>query len=254
MKLKRDRFLSLDVIRGICIILMILDHFVLMVIKFNTILSCDNLFWINLIAFCRNVINNGARKVVRYIVVSCFFIVSGISCSLSKSNFRRGIKLAIYAIAINIITYTIYWLFKFDIRVEFGVIHFYAASVLIWSIFEKLQKFAVRISFYLVLLFTSVLIFAIKPTLSTSNILLPIGIPEKGYIYQFDYFPLFPWISIFLIGGLIGENYFKTKEAKHRRVLTRLLSPLLYVGQHGLGIYIIHLPLLIILITIFYFI
>ena len=254
MKLKRDRFLSLDIIRGICIILMILDHFVLMVLKFNIVMSGNNSFWLGLVNVCRSVINNGVRKAFRYIVVSCFFIVSGISCSLSKSNFKRGVKLAICAIAINIITYSVYWLFKFDIRVEFGVIHFYAASVLIWSIFEKLQKFSVRMIIYLILLIASVLIFSIKPTLSRSNVLLPIGIPKEGYIYQFDYFPLFPWISIFLIGGLIGENYFKTKEAKHRLVLTRLFAPLLFVGQHGLGIYIIHLPLLIILITIFYFI
>lgn len=250
-KLKQNRFLSLDIIRGICIILMILDHFVLMVLKVNLVEPGNTLFWLDLINFCKSVINNQFRKIIRYIVISCFFIVSGISCSLSKNNWKRGVKLTIMAILITVITYSISFFSDFNIRVEFGVIHFYAACVLIWYLINKIDLYGIQIICYAILIIASLIILVFTPTLSSSNILLPLGIPKEGYIYQFDYFPIFPWISIFLIGGLIGENYFKTKEAKENIIAERLFAPLIYVGQHGLGIYLIHLPLLIILIFIF---
>lgn len=244
---KRIRIDTLDVLRGLCILLMLADHFMFIVLKVNPVKNMNsNGNWNDLVDLCYMIFTGYARNIVRPIVICTFFIISGICCSNSRNNFKRGIKLAIAALLITILTYTISYATPINIRVDFGVIHFYAAAILIWNAISNINNYKVKIALILMLLAFSLYIYIAEPKLD-SNALLAVGIPSVDYIYYMDYFPIFPWIAVFLIGALAGELIF----SKERSLLcencsnNRLLTPFRLIGQNGIKVYMGHLPILI---------
>jgi uncharacterized membrane protein len=71
--------------------------------------------------------------------------------------------------------------------------------------------------------------------------LLPFGIHSPGFS-SFDYFPLIPWLGVFLIGAGLGKSVYVSR----RSLLPRHL-PQTFVnaaGRHSLLIYIAHQPVI----------
>lgn len=78
--------------------------------------------------------------------------------------------------------------------------------------------------------------------------LLPFGIYPAGFT-SVDYTPLFPWFGVVLIGIGIG-NFLYTGGVRQFAVprLPDLFSaPLAFLGRHSLLIYLVHQPVIIIL-------
>jgi uncharacterized membrane protein len=74
-----------------------------------------------------------------------------------------------------------------------------------------------------------------------SDWLLPLGIPGPSFS-SFDYFPLIPWLGIFLIGAVLGKRIYASK-----RGLLPWPLPATFVnaaGRHSLLIYIVHQPVI----------
>jgi uncharacterized membrane protein len=71
--------------------------------------------------------------------------------------------------------------------------------------------------------------------------LLPLGITSPSFS-SYDYFPLVPWLGIFLIGAALG----KTVYAGRRSLLPWHLPPTFVnaAGRHSLLIYIVHQPVI----------
>ena len=71
--------------------------------------------------------------------------------------------------------------------------------------------------------------------------LLPFGIHSPGYA-SFDYFPLVPWLGIFLVGTALGKSVYAA-----RRSLLPWRLPSTFVngaGRHSLIIYLVHQPVI----------
>ena len=68
-----------------------------------------------------------------------------------------------------------------------------------------------------------------------------IGLPNAGF-HSADYFPLLPWLLLFLTGMYLSK-------ALHRHMLARaekLEIPFLsWIGRHSLLIYLLHQPVLL---------
>jgi uncharacterized membrane protein len=78
--------------------------------------------------------------------------------------------------------------------------------------------------------------------------LLPFGIDPPS-VTSVDYTPLFPWFGVVLIGLGAGE-YLYTKGVRQFTMpaVTKLVAtPLSFLGQHSLIIYLIHQPVIILL-------
>ena len=71
--------------------------------------------------------------------------------------------------------------------------------------------------------------------------LYPLGLQYPGFSSA-DYFPLMPWLFLFLVGTVFGGWCLNHRENK---VLTAPLpTPLTFLGRHSLLIYVLHQPVL----------
>ena len=71
--------------------------------------------------------------------------------------------------------------------------------------------------------------------------LYPVGFMYQGFSSA-DYFPLMPWLFLFIMGTVLGGWCLKNRE---NRILTAPLpAPMTFLGRHSLLIYLIHQPVL----------
>jgi uncharacterized membrane protein len=243
----KNRFLELDLIRGICILLMILDHFVFFCLNIALQFHRMNCYEVEFYYFLKNILTHDARKYLRYVVLMFFFIISGICTQLSKNNLKRGIELAIFAACITLISVVASKLLKIEFIIYFGVIHFYAICVLTYYAIEKIKYAKVKNVAYVLIILISIGFSIFKPTLENHNYLMFLGVPQQNYIANFDYFPIFPDIGIFVIGIYIGKLFYR-RIAKTYQVLSNpFFYPLLIIGRKGLYFYAIHIPLILVI-------
>jgi uncharacterized membrane protein len=79
--------------------------------------------------------------------------------------------------------------------------------------------------------------------------LLWLGLKPAGFI-TVDYFPLFPWLGVVSLGLFTGKTLYKDYKRRYylpdlsKNILIKIFT---YIGKHSLFIYLIHQPILIIL-------
>ena len=97
LKPVRNRIWELDFLRGVCVLLMIFDHFMFDIgdifgEEWAAVQGTD--FFIGLYERALVYAESPLRLVTRDIVVWIFALLCGISCSFSRSNLKRGIEVA----------------------------------------------------------------------------------------------------------------------------------------------------------------
>ncbi|MDO7787662.1 heparan-alpha-glucosaminide N-acetyltransferase [Desulforamulus aquiferis] len=209
----------MDFFRGIAIIIMVLFH----------LLFDLNEFY--------NVPINYEQGLIYYsgkLAASIFIFISGISCTLSKNNLKRGLILLMIALVITIITaYAVP-----GSNIFFGILHFLGVSILLYSIIKNINP-----SFLFILGGIIILGGQYKNQLTMpNNLLAPVGLLGEPF-YSMDYYPLIPWFGLFLLGVALGKLVYKEKKSLFKMDFTK--SYLVYLGQHSLLIYLIHQPLLL---------
>lgn len=60
----------------------------------------------------------------------------------------------------------------------------------------------------------------------------------------FDYFPLFPWLGIFLLGVWAGSKWWVGRAIINTKI-PPLFQPLIWAGRNSLVIYLVHQPILL---------
>lgn len=201
--------------------------------------------------------------VMRFIqpfIAGTFIVVAGISSNYSTNNFKRGVTYFFFAMALTFITAVV---MPSEI-ILFGVLHFLGIAAMIYGF---IGKYTESIPWLLgVILFS--LLFAAAYNIPSGYIgikglfsldmpdflyghywLFPLGFTGSGF-YSSDYFPLIPYFFLFLAGASLGV-YFKTGRAAKGLYMTRF-SGLAFIGRHGLWIYMLHQPVLILLLELFF--
>jgi uncharacterized membrane protein len=240
------RFVEIDLMRGIAVIMMVIYH-VLFDIYFFNISPVD--------------VTTGFWKLFAIVTASLFLLLVGISFTLSASkaeklldrrNFllkylKRGISVLLIAAMISVVT----WWYLGEGYIIFGILHLIGFSIIIAPFFFHRKQLS---------LYGGILIIIIGTILSSVRgpfILLPLGIYPASF-YSVDYTPIFPWFGIVLIGIYIGELLYP--EGKRGTLLPEALkhhamsgSPekaLAFLGRHSLAIYILHQPVIILLLKV----
>ena len=179
-----------------------------------------------------------AWRVAQNFFAGLFIVLSGTSCSLSRNNVRRGLRLLAVSFAVTAVTYA----FDPSSAVWFGILQLLAVSILIYgAAFEKAGPVACAAWGAVVLGFAAALPALKKGLVIRFDWLLPLGIHSPGFT-SFDYFPLIPWLGIFLIGAALGKSVYAPK-----RSLLPWRLPQTFVnaaGRHSLIIYIAHQPVI----------
>lgn len=242
------RIWELDFIRGFCIVLMILDHvlydlaYIFRLQWFGGGEGTGALY--ELTRFAREIYYPfPMRDAAWWIAVFCFIFISGISCSFSHSNLKRGLRLGIVAILLSFVTYGLdmYYGTANQFVIRFGVLHMLAASILLYC-FLRRSGFIIMV---LLSVFIAVAgIYFINFPLESSFGYIGILARSTGDFYSSDYFPLMPWFGFFLAGAALGPHLYKAR----RSFLPgggqiRWKRPVLFIGRHSLIFYVLHQPL-----------
>jgi uncharacterized membrane protein len=228
-----NRIWEIDFLRGVAIILMLGGHF---------LMDFQIFFGFILIDFMQ-----GWGSLLRQLF-NIFIFVAGISSALSRSNLKRGLRLLGIAMLITLGSY----LLVPSRTIIVGILHVLALCMIIWPLMNRLNwKWLAGlgvISIGLGIWFAYILL----PPEMPYKLLVPIGLQYRGFT-TLDYFPIFPYIGVFLIGGAVG----KTVYAARKSIFKFDPGPnfINTFGRHTLAIYLLHqavfLPFFMILAKIF---
>lgn len=182
-----------------------------------------------------------------------FILISGLACNLSHSNLERGIKLAIISLLVSLVTFLV--LGSKDM-ISFGILHFLSAGMIIYGLSNKYLKLipsilGIIINFFLFILTYSTpsgklglpFLFSINlpKELYSTEFLYMFGFPSKNFI-SLDYFPIIPWLFLFIVGTYSGRIAVKHKFPKF--MFKKRIPPLAFLGRHSLIIYLAHQPVI----------
>ncbi|MDA8210542.1 MAG: heparan-alpha-glucosaminide N-acetyltransferase [Clostridia bacterium] len=218
------RIWELDFFRSIAILLMVFFH-----------LIYD-------LHFFYNIPIHYESGVVYYIgkaSASLFIFLAGISCTLSKNNTKRGLHLLLWALAITVTTS----IAVPGSNIIFGILHLLGVSILLSTFFQKLK------AFFLILIGSGIMIIGVSlPSLTApNNWLAPLGLLSADF-YSADYYPLFPWFGLFLWGVAFGRIKYRERISIFPWDLSQ--SFWLKPGQHSLSIYLLHQPVLLLILYV----
>ncbi|NLY70933.1 MAG: DUF1624 domain-containing protein [Clostridiales bacterium] len=244
----KKRIWELDFLRGFCILLMIIDHifydlaFIFQEEWFGGIEGEGLLYLIT--DFSRTVyFPSLARKIIRPIAVFLFIFISGISCSFSHSNIKRGIRLAVVALALTAVNFGLDFLMQQQdqLTIRFGILHLLASSILIFCLLKRLGKLAMVVIAILAIIFGT---YYLYNPLETNISYMAILVKSTTNLYSADYFPILPFIGYFLIGAALGPLLYKHRTSLFPIDNLNRIRPVLFFGRNALIVYLIHQPVI----------
>lgn len=218
------RYLELDFIRGIAIILMVVFHTSYDLNYFHfiniDIYNHHSSFWHNL----------------RTIILTLFLGTMGISLSLAyeftynlKKILRQAFSLFVSALSISLVSYLMFPKYY----IYFGILHFIFLSFILALPFVR-YHYVSLISGIFIIFFSYIDIINVNPIY---NYLQPIlSLPAKTK----DLMHFFPWFGVVLVGIFIGKKRLFT----FNLIKNSLTKKITFLGKHSLVIYLMHQPLL----------
>jgi len=225
-----NRIWEIDFLRGLAIVLMVGYHLLYDLGDFVGIKK--------FLGFSTD-LYSPAWLIAQNFFAGLFVVLSGISSTFIRNNFRRFVKLAVVALLITAVTY----LFDPASAILFGIIHCLAVSVLIYALAFQRTRPTITVVWGAVFLSGTLFMPALRKLLVVkTNWLIPLGLFSPSFA-SLDYFPLIPWFGIFLIGTALGKWLYAQPKSLLRCQLPD--NPINWCGRHSLLIYLIHQPLIL---------
>ena len=165
-----------------------------------------------------------------------FFLISGICVTLGRHHLRRGGIVFGCGMLISAVTVLIN-----AMPIRFGVLHCLGICMLLWELFEAMS---IRLLCALGILFAA-LGYVFADIAVSNSYLYPLGLTAPGF-ESADFFPLLPYFGYFLLGAAFGKRYYKSRKSLFSNFPA--LPFFRFCGRHTLLIYLIHQPVLIVVI------
>lgn len=233
---KPARIWEIDFLRGVSIIL---------VIGYHLLYDLGDYVGLSRFLGWSTNLSSTAWTIAQHFFAGMFVLLSGVSSTLTRSNTRRGLRLLAVALALTLATYLIavgLHLFDPADTILFGILHCLAVAMLLYGlVFKKVSAAGNALIGAAVVGLAALLPVLKKALVIRSNWLIPFGLPSPSFS-SLDYFPLIPWLGVFLIGAALGRSaYARKKSLLPWRMPANFVN---WAGRHSLVIYIVHQPLI----------
>jgi len=223
------RIWEIDFLRGLAIILMVGYHLLFDLGEFRGLKR--------FLGFSTD-LSSTAWTIAQFFFAGLFVVLSGISGTLSRNNIRRGLRLLAVSLAVTVATY----IFDPTSAVYFGILQCLAVSMLVYGACLAKARPAVCGAWGALVIGLSLALPVLKKGLTVRfDWLMPLGITSPSFS-SFDYFPLLPWLGIFLVGAALGKSAYASRGS-----LLPWRLPVTFVniaGRYSLLIYILHQPII----------
>ena len=220
-----NRIEIIDGLRGFSVVLMVAHH-----LLYNLVAFLDAPSWFFF---------NPVFSVLAPFFAGLFIFLSGVSSRFSRSNINRGLKCLALSAVITAVTYFI------GMPIWFGVLHLLGFCMLFYGLtrkfWDKIPRSAAPCLFIALIVGGAIATrnIAIRNVLAWVLGLAPRG---RDFIFSYDYFPLLPWMFVFLLGTWAGW-YVKERKLPERFYEAKFwIFP--HVGRKALLIYMLHQPIL----------
>ena len=177
-----------------------------------------------------------------------FLLLAGYSFNLSRRPLKNGLIVAGCALVLSAVTIGV----MPSEAIWFGVLHLVGCAILLccaarpWL--EKIPALpglaGAAVVFFLTnslpwgyLGFEGLRLVRLPDALYSAN-LFWLGLPDLTRFTSADYFPLIPWLFLFLCGYFLGRMRLPVPRGKAPAVL----RPLCFAGRHSLLVYMLHQP------------
>lgn len=268
-KISRGRYELIDLLKGIMIISVVLYHFAWDLADIAGFKAVENFLGTNVAWYWQQ--------------ISCgtFIFTSGICAHFSRNNLKNGARVLGFGIIITIVTYIAEIIMNATgmgggVFIWFGILHFIGCACLIMGLcskaFDKVPaKLGAPLGLILYLLTRGVYVMTkaipagyigLTWGAHEANRLRLIQLPEILYskigmewlgfenhaFTSSDFFPIIPWIFLFLSG-----YYFWTliKDTNFVKKTSHINTPILNkIGRNTIWVYLIHQPVLIVITAI----
>jgi uncharacterized membrane protein len=233
---KVDRFWEVDAARGVAIIMMVVYH---------TTYDLDTLGGYDIQS------TSGYWALFADVTAGLFLFLVGVSLAISRARTRRsglslfskylarGLRILAYGMVLTVV----FLVLRMGV-VAFGILHLIGVSIILAYPFLRFRFINLVLG---ALIFAAGLYIMARDPISQSFWLLPFGVVPEGVIMP-DYRPLLPWFGVVLIGLFFGNLVY----GGGRRLSDKapaMARPLLPLGRNSLFIYLIHQPILILLLA-----
>jgi uncharacterized membrane protein len=234
-----SRYPEIDMVRGIAILMMILFHTVFD-LSFFGISAID--------------VSAGFWRYFAFSTAALFLLVVGISLTLSHA--RASASLSGYQLArkflcrgagiflLGLLVTAGTWLYLKEGFIVFGILHLIGISVMISPLFFRFKLFNIILGLFFIV------IGFFLATVTGPIWFLPLGVHPATF-WSVDYEPVFPWTGIILVGMGLGEYLYPGGIRKFTvpGIPAFLIRPLASLGRHSLIIYLVHQPIVILLLA-----
>lgn len=218
------RIQIIDAVRGLSLCLMVLHHFAIDLEMYGMFPG-----WF---------LYSKPIYVLHMIFASVFILLSGVSSRFSRSNVKRGLLVLACALLVTVVTNLM------NIPINWGILHLLGACMVLYGLLSRLLDRlpgAPMLVIYLAL-FLALTIYLDGRSFDSGSVFLAILGFNNPSFYSADYFPILPWIFMFLFGTVFGGYIRQGALPKWFYDFDVRVFPA--IGRKSLWIYLLHQPIL----------
>lgn len=235
----------LDELRGFAIICMVVYH---------AMYDLKYVFGLDIPIFFE-----GWFDIIRDVFAGLFIFISGTVCRYSRNNMKRGIQCFFIGMIMTFVMP-----FFMNGTIMFGILHFLGIAMMIYGLcedaFDVVPALVGIILCVLLYIFTmnvgdgylgffGILRIALPEKAYAVNALFPLGLHNNSFS-SLDYFPLLPWLFVFLAGSYFGV--WAKNGSLPKFFYPTHIKWLATVGKYTIWIYILHQPVIYLIFSLIF--